>query len=455
MSAVSDIKSSTQDCTSEFECVISVTESTPGTEDKSDPVTHTLFGDAVSKYIDSDKRVMYEVPKMQEGFSFEDGDACILAGNTLVATHKYLLKRFKKLGERMKDNVLVLGPEDHDIMDFRDTLGILYTSVVDESSNIKPQTLTSALRLATTYEYPALRAFAIKRLEVANLSAINRIQLAREFNLPSWEETAYTQLRDRDAPITMSEASVLGLEAFVLVARIREKEQRRRGRVIDAVVGVNRDESDIDECGIYWGEPSVRAPLIITPANPYLASCKPQKMQEEKNASVVAPESLPKNTGASEPQANQDQEAGAQEDEKKAVEALTTPCLVNSPIPDIHDRSGVKSNITAIQLPVANCTCNPGPGQTVGGQVYIGREFPCKFPPGAIRASVNLQTEHVPQANSIPEPEAATTQTQTLPMPPILEHPPLFVSPRSDTTESVRGGVLRWLDSCKNQIDCE
>jgi hypothetical protein len=92
----------------------------------------------------------------------------------------------------------------------------------------------SALRIATTYDYPALRAYAIEHLEKAELSAIERIKIAREFKLASWEEPAYLELCERDETITMEEVGVLGLEAFVHVAGIREKEQRRRGKEVDA-----------------------------------------------------------------------------------------------------------------------------------------------------------------------------------------------------------------------------
>jgi hypothetical protein len=52
----------------------------------------------------------------------------------------------------------------------------------------------SALRIATAYDYPVLRAYAIEHLEKAELSAIERIKIAREFKLASWEEPAYLEL---------------------------------------------------------------------------------------------------------------------------------------------------------------------------------------------------------------------------------------------------------------------
>jgi hypothetical protein len=103
------------------------------------------------------------------------------------------------------------------------------TSIIEGSLEFDPPTLTSALRIATAYDYPALRAFAINKLEGAPLSAIERIRIAREFNFTSWEAPAYVELCERDEAISEDEANVLGMSAFVQVAKIREKEQRRKG----------------------------------------------------------------------------------------------------------------------------------------------------------------------------------------------------------------------------------
>ncbi|KAF8604194.1 hypothetical protein BDV93DRAFT_394233, partial [Ceratobasidium sp. AG-I] len=80
----------------------------------------------------------------------------------------------------------------------------------------------STLRIATAYDHPNLRSFAIKHLESIPLSAIERIRLSREFSLNSWEGPAYIELCERDEAITKEEADVLGIDAFVRIAKIRE-----------------------------------------------------------------------------------------------------------------------------------------------------------------------------------------------------------------------------------------
>jgi hypothetical protein len=107
--------------------------------------------------------------------------------------------------------------------------------VVDGPFEFSPQILTSALRIATAYDYPALRAFTITNLERISLCAVERIRLAREFGLASWEGPAYAELHERDDAITIEEATILGLDAFVRVAKAREQELRHKDRDVEFV----------------------------------------------------------------------------------------------------------------------------------------------------------------------------------------------------------------------------
>ncbi|KAG9079121.1 hypothetical protein FS749_008811 [Ceratobasidium sp. UAMH 11750] len=82
--------------------------------------------------------------------------------------------------------------------------------------------LISALKLATTYDHPKLREFAITELGESYLGPADRIQLARTYSIPGWEAAALKELCERDEPITEGEANMIGLEEVVRVARIRE-----------------------------------------------------------------------------------------------------------------------------------------------------------------------------------------------------------------------------------------
>jgi hypothetical protein len=89
-------------------------------------------------------------------------------------------------------------------------------------------TFVSALRLGTLYEHPALRTYAIKHLERAALSPIERIRIARECNLQEWEEPAYAELSEREEMISPDEAGVLGLETYINISRRREEVLRKK-----------------------------------------------------------------------------------------------------------------------------------------------------------------------------------------------------------------------------------
>jgi dTMP kinase len=89
--------------------------------------------------------------------------------------------------------------------------------------------LISALRIATAYDYPELRTFSIGRLQKLCLAAIQRIQLAREFNLAGWEEAAINELVTREEAITKEEAQVLGTDKMEEVAKAREEEKKKKG----------------------------------------------------------------------------------------------------------------------------------------------------------------------------------------------------------------------------------
>ncbi|KAF8605117.1 hypothetical protein BDV93DRAFT_572614, partial [Ceratobasidium sp. AG-I] len=113
-------------------------------------------------------------------------------------------------------------------VDMYNTLRVIYASVVSGAPEFDADTLTSALRVATTYGYPELREFAMSNLEKVALAPIDRIRLSDEFSLPSWEKLAFTELCKRAEPVSMSEAQVLGIERLTHIARIREAEQRRQ-----------------------------------------------------------------------------------------------------------------------------------------------------------------------------------------------------------------------------------
>ncbi|KAF8596257.1 hypothetical protein BDV93DRAFT_548447 [Ceratobasidium sp. AG-I] len=256
-----------------------------------------------------------------------------------MSIHKYLLKRFKQFGDQINDGILVLGLEDPDIEDFRNKLRIFYASAIGRIRIAREFGLTSweesayvELREAiTTSEASILGLNAFAELK-AELSAVERIRLAREFNIPLWEEPAYLELCERDEPMTMSEAEVLGPEVVVHVAKIREKEQWRRGRNVDAAeeLKVGTADGHADSPG------SINVPA--TPGNadsaaPTTLSSDPDKTEE--------PEPETKEKGALESTVEQIKVAMShpKSTAKNASEAVPTPSSQFSTLQDDHMKS--------------------------------------------------------------------------------------------------------------------
>ncbi|CAE6513671.1 unnamed protein product [Rhizoctonia solani] len=170
-------------------------------------------------------------------FAFPDGSIEIQTTEYAFWVHEYQLDKFSKFAaliQAARSFKPVMGPGRRIVItcgqkvkgvDVYKTLKVIYASHIDGIPDFDSSTLTSVLRIASTFDYPALRKFAISKLEGMNLPAIERIQLSDELSLPTWETPAFTELCSRKEPISLAEAEVLGITRFVEIARIRETER--------------------------------------------------------------------------------------------------------------------------------------------------------------------------------------------------------------------------------------
>ncbi|CAE6449539.1 unnamed protein product [Rhizoctonia solani] len=162
-------------------------------------------------------------------FAFADGNVEVQTTDQAFWVHEYHLSKFA--GSETSSNsgrrFIVACDETTKGEDICNTLKVVYASHIDGIADFDSSTLTSTLRIATLFDYPALRKFAISKLEGMNIPAAQRIQLSDEFTLPSWETPAFTELCSRKEPISQAEAEILGMSRFVEIARIRETERAR------------------------------------------------------------------------------------------------------------------------------------------------------------------------------------------------------------------------------------
>lgn len=74
-----------------------------------------------------------------------------------------------------------------------------------------------------------MRALALRHLQALALPAVDRVLLAREFDLGGrWALAAYTALCERPQPLSLDEAARLGLATATRVAQVREELQARK-----------------------------------------------------------------------------------------------------------------------------------------------------------------------------------------------------------------------------------
>ncbi|KAF8605210.1 hypothetical protein BDV93DRAFT_522073 [Ceratobasidium sp. AG-I] len=179
------------------------------------------------------------------------GDIELCVNNTIFKTHKYKLSKFSILMDLIQHAGYLDRPryiptinvqrEVCGVEDFSNTFKVLYASAVKGPFTFDAPVLISALRISSAYEYPALRAFSIAHLEGLPLSAIQRIELAREFQLTSWEGPAYDELYKREQAITPEEARVLGSDAFAMVAGVREEIlKKEKAKLREAIIQMRR-----------------------------------------------------------------------------------------------------------------------------------------------------------------------------------------------------------------------
>lgn len=171
-------------------------------------------------------------------FTFADGNVELQVSDQMFRVHEYQLNKFSGLVKLIQEarsikanstpNGRIRVTCHSNSTDVYNTLRIIYTSVVSGPPKFDTNTLISTLRIATVFNYPELREFAISSLEKSDIMPIDRIQLSDELSLPQWEKPAFTELCQRVEPISISEAQVLGIERLTHIARVRETEQRRQ-----------------------------------------------------------------------------------------------------------------------------------------------------------------------------------------------------------------------------------
>ncbi|KAG8715446.1 hypothetical protein FRC11_004106 [Ceratobasidium sp. 423] len=335
-------------------------------------------------------------------FESEYGDVLLSVKGEGLSTHKYLLQRFSVLQARLSSGssasarpTYVLEEEGVSPEDFHNAFKILYSSPLETPFEFDTSVFVSALRLATLYDYPALRAYSITHLNRAALGPIRRIEIARECKLPEWEEPAYIELGQRDEPITAEEAAVLGLETLTDISRRREAMLRSKTRSPEPQATGTVPSPSM----------SPRAPISRRASEiPDFGVSSATSTTEDFSVLPSRPSSRMSSRRASAPKV-----ANGIKSKKERAKAHPKPCFIEAPPPG-QAREGTIDDVGMIELVVADCQCktylNPRRNPLSGELVSQTHQVPCRLPSCAVQAFKHLQKEQIAYAERVDRLEA-------------------------------------------------
>jgi hypothetical protein len=83
---------------------------------------------------------------------------------------------------------------------------------------------TSVLRLSSMWHFQKIRTTAIKAMDNLSMDLVDKIVVARKFDVSSWLVPTLNELVQRQKPLDWSEGNRLGLEWVLKVAEVRECE---------------------------------------------------------------------------------------------------------------------------------------------------------------------------------------------------------------------------------------
>ncbi|KAJ7655372.1 hypothetical protein B0H17DRAFT_377824 [Mycena rosella] len=121
------------------------------------------------------------------------------------------------------DDEIPLKLEGIKALDFQRLLQVLYPlTAIPKTPEMLPTGWLSVLKLATLWHFLEIRNLAIEKLTLHAgwLGSIERILLAKQYDVSAWLRSGYTDLARRKEPISLEEAAKIGWE-LKLVGRPR------------------------------------------------------------------------------------------------------------------------------------------------------------------------------------------------------------------------------------------
>ncbi|KAI0352036.1 hypothetical protein OH77DRAFT_1429073 [Trametes cingulata] len=175
-------------------------------------------------------------------YYFDDGNLVILVENTLFRLFRSTFTRHSVVFNDLfslpigQDGPPAEGQDDDNPLhfsgisstDFERLLWVLYPPNYGAHKAKSVDEWQSILSLATRWEFNDIRELAIRQLQSLDMHPVDRILIAQEFDIGGrWALSAYTALCERPEPLSLAEASRLGLETTTRIAQLREQLRAR------------------------------------------------------------------------------------------------------------------------------------------------------------------------------------------------------------------------------------
>ncbi|VDB91972.1 unnamed protein product [Peniophora sp. CBMAI 1063] len=161
-----------------------------------------------------------------ERFYLDDGSLTFIMPQSALVyrVHGSLFAAHSPLWKAKIDDQGIYAQVELKNIDTRDLNAFL--SVLYPRSHYAPEERTTAdwisiLRMAHQWEFPDIRSLAIEKLRDL-APPVERLVLARDFNIPTWVETARSELYAREEPLSTPEAKRLDMADVVKIFTTRE-----------------------------------------------------------------------------------------------------------------------------------------------------------------------------------------------------------------------------------------
>ncbi|CAE6494005.1 unnamed protein product [Rhizoctonia solani] len=190
-----------------------------------------------------------KVAKQHPKFFFDNILVAIQIEDTLFNVHKYQLAKSEVFSDMFKmpkpegdepeegsspEHPIVI--EGVDASDFAALLTVLYAGQFSSHQPTPDAPLIiPAFRLANMFDFSELRAYLLPLAE-KNLSDVDKIVFAREFDIKEWLAPAYIRLCQREDYLSVEEARMLEVDSVQMISRMREQHRTRGSTAIAGTV---------------------------------------------------------------------------------------------------------------------------------------------------------------------------------------------------------------------------